>query len=187
MRIALVKVVPVNLGTSQFYLPRITLLITLLQVMSVAPHSSDGRSYIAPPVYSPLLPNPPQPMYYPQPNYVPPPQYVFPQSAPPQYPYPQYPNNQNNMIGNVPPPQPMMNPTMPQFVPSPYPNQQVMYMPVQQMPQQIIQPVTIVQQRQGYPMVRLAEYPRDTKTKRVQDLDALTRACTHQYHLGHGI
>jgi uncharacterized protein YxjI len=66
------------------------------------------------------------------------------------------------MYGNVPPPQPMVNPMMPpqpQFVPSPYPNQQVMYMPVQQVPQQIIQPVTIVQQRQGYPMGTVFNMP----------------------------
>lgn len=153
--IAVVKVVPVNPGT-KFYFYWLILVIFLSIVVSVAPHNSDGRSYIAPPVvYSPS-PHPPQPMYYPQPNYVPPPQYAYPQNVPPQYPYPQYPNNNNNMYGNVPPPQPMVNPMMPpqpQFVPSPYPNQQVMYMPVQQVPQQIIQPVTIVQQRQGYPMV----------------------------------
>jgi len=53
------------------------------------------------------------------------------------------------MVNPMPPQQPQ------QFVPSPYPNQQVVYMPVQQIPQQIIQPVTIIQQRQGYPMVIL--------------------------------
>ncbi len=140
----------------EIYFP--SLLILLFLVISVAPHNSDGRSYIAPPVvYSPA-PNPPQPMYFPQPGYVPPPQYAYPQNVPQQYPYPQYPqypNNNGNVVGNVPPPQPMVNPMpQPQFVPSPYPNQQVIYMPMQQqIPQQIIQPVTIVQQRQGYPMV----------------------------------